>query len=275
MADIVLTTLNARWSHTAFGLRYLYANLGDLKPRAEILEFEISRAPLDVVTALLDANPKIIGFGVYIWNVRPLTDVLALLRRLRPDIRLVIGGPEVSYEYEQQPIFDLCDYLITGEADLQFAELARDVLEGRPPASKVIEATVPELAQVALPYEAYTDTDIARRVIYVEASRGCPFSCEFCLSALEIPVRTLALERLLPALDQLLDRGATTFKFVDRTFNLNIAFAEAILQFFLKRMRPNLFLHFEMIPDRLPEALRKPIAQFPAGVCNSRWACRP
>jgi radical SAM superfamily enzyme YgiQ (UPF0313 family) len=100
-------------------------------------------------------------------------------------------------------------------------------------------------------------------VIYVEASRGCPFTCEFCLSSLDIPVRQVPLDKFLDAMQRLLDRGVRQFKFVDRTFNLNLKVSREILSFFLDRYRPELFLHFEMIPDRLPESLRDLIRRFP------------
>jgi radical SAM superfamily enzyme YgiQ (UPF0313 family) len=265
MAVIVLTTLNAKYSHAAFGLRYLLANLGSLRTAACIVEFDINQRPVDVAEALLARNPKIIGFGIYIWNIGPAMEVVAMLKRVRPDITIILGGPEVSYETESQPIVQLADYVITGEADLAFAEVCRQLLAGERPATKIIPAGLPEFSELVLPYDLYDDQDVAHRIIYVEASRGCPFSCEFCLSSLDIPVRQAPLPALLEHLQRLLDRGVTQFKFVDRTFNLNVNTSRTILEFLLQRYRPGHFFHFEVVPDRLPAALREVIARFPPG----------
>ncbi|HWD18452.1 MAG TPA: gamma-glutamyltransferase [Verrucomicrobiae bacterium] len=265
MPDIILTTLNAKYIHAAFGLRYLLANLGPLQARAALLEFDLQQRATDVVETILAQNPRIVGLGVYIWNVAQATEVAAALKRVRPDVILVLGGPEVSYEAAGQPIVETADYVITGEADLKFAEICQQLLQGERPAQKIIAADLPEPSRLALPYDLYDAKDIAHRVLYVEASRGCPFTCEFCLSSLDVPVRQFPLEPFLAEMQKLLDRGATQFKFVDRTFNLNLVTSKAILQFFLERYRPGLFVHFEMIPDRLPEALREIIAQFPPG----------
>lgn len=264
MPEIVLTTLNARYIHAAFGLRYLMANLGDLALRAGIIEFDIQQRPLEIVETILRQEPRLVGFGVYIWNVTQTTEVVALLKRLRPDLIVILGGPEVSYELEGQAIVELADHVITGEADLKFPEVCRGLFAGES-LPKVIAAELPALERVALPYDLYSDHDLAHRVLYVEASRGCPFTCEFCLSSLAIPVRSVGLEPFLAAMDRLLERGARQFKFVDRTFNLNLQTSRAILQFFLSRWRDGLFVHFEMVPDRLPEGLRELIAQFPPG----------
>src|SRR6266498_3811398 len=265
MADIVLSTLNAKYIHAAFGLRYLMANLGQLQSRACLVEFDINHRPLDVVEVLLARQPRIIGLGVYIWNVAQTTEVVAALKRVRPELPLILGGPEVSYEAGEQPIVALADYVIAGEADLEFASVCRQLLSGLKPARKVIPAPLPEFGQLVLPYDLYTAEDVAHRVIYVEASRGCPFTCEFCLSSLDVPVRSAPLSDLLAHLQKLLERGVKQFMFVDRTFNLHLKTSQTLLQFFLDRYQPGLFCHFEMIPDRLPEALRELIARFPPG----------
>lgn len=265
MPDIVLSTLNAKFIHAAFGLRYLLANLGELQPRACLVEFDINQRPLDIAEVLLAREPKIIGLGVYIWNVAETTELVATLKRLRPDLTIILGGPEVSYETGQQEIVRLADYVITGEADLKFAEVCGQLLRGESPATKIIPAPLPEMSRLRLPYELYTDDDLAHRVLYVEASRGCPFTCEFCLSSLDVPVRAVELAAFLAALDRLLARGARQFKFVDRTFNLNLNTGRAILEFLLARFEPGMFFHFEMVPDRLPEGLRELVKRFPPG----------
>lgn len=293
MPDIVLATLNAKYIHASFGLRCLMANLGELRQRASMTEFVINQQPLEIVEAILALEPRIVGFGVYIWNVVQTTEVVALLKRIRPELIVILGGPEVSYETEGQEIVALADHVITGEADVKFAQTCRALLgftteeRGNRAGSdleeansetlplgttavkthlaKIIAAELPSLNQLASPYELYTDEDLAHRVIYVEASRGCPFTCEFCLSSLDIPVRAFPIDVFLASMQRLLDRGARSFKFVDRTFNLHLPTSMGILQFFLDRWREGLFLHFEMVPDRLPEQLRALIKQFPPG----------
>ncbi|HTI68957.1 MAG TPA: DUF4080 domain-containing protein [Candidatus Limnocylindria bacterium] len=265
MPEILLSTLNAKFIHSAFGLRYLLANMGELRSRSAIAEFDINQRPVDIAEVILAQNPRILGLGVYIWNVAATTELVTILKRVRPEMLIVLGGPEVSFECDRQEIIRLADYTITGEADLKFAEICQLLLNGGKPALKIIPAELPDVTQLALPYSEYDGRDCAHRVIYVEASRGCPFTCEFCLSSLEVPVRQFALEPFLAAMQSLLDRGVKHFKFVDRTFNLNLATSRRILEFFLERWTDGLFVHFEMVPDRLPEQLREIIARFPAG----------
>ena len=262
---IVLATLNAKYAHASFGLRYLAANMGALRERTRLLEFTILERPVDIVERILAEEPQIVGLGVYIWNVRLTMEVVALLRQLAPKLTLVVGGPEVSHEIDDQPWLGGVDYVVCGEGDRAFPDLCARVIEGRGPLTRVIDGGLPELDALNLPYDLYDDNDLSTRVLYVEASRGCPYRCEFCLSSLDKRVRAFDLAGLLAAFDVLLERGARTFKFVDRTFNLDLERSAAILEFFLNRMRPGLFVHFEMVPDRLPAGLRELIARFPAG----------
>lgn len=265
MSEVVLTTLNARYIHASLGLRYLAANMGALEAATEIVEFVINQRPIEIVEAILARGPRLVGFGVYIWNVEETAKAIAMLKAVRPDIVVVIGGPEVSYEVDAQRITALADYVVTGPGDTSFAKLAAQVLGGAAPAGRVITGEQPALDALTLPYALYTDRDLRERLVYVEASRGCPFKCEFCLSSLGKTAWPFPLEAFLAALAALHARGARHFKFVDRTFNLNVKTSAAILEFFLARIADDLFVHFELIPDHLPEKLKTLVRRFPPG----------
>jgi radical SAM superfamily enzyme YgiQ (UPF0313 family) len=264
MPDIVLATQNAKWIHASFGLRYLRANLGPLRDRSVLREFEIGQRPVDVAESILAEQPRIVGLGVYVWNAAAALQLVRTLKAVAPGVRVVLGGPEVSHETERQEICSLADHVVRGEADLAFREVCTKLLAGDA-VPHVVDAPLPHFAELASPYDEYTDADIAHRVVYVESSRGCPFTCEFCLSSLDVPVRKVDLVAFLAQMERLLQRGVRHFKFVDRTFNLGIAAANTILRFFRERWQPGLFLHFELIPDRLPAELRAEIAAFPPG----------
>lgn len=265
MPDIVLTTLNAKFIHASLGIRYLFANLGELRTRAQIAEFTIDQRPTDIAEKLLALKPRILGLGVYIWNAEQIAQLIAVLKRVAPDLIIVLGGPEVSYEQAGQPSVELADYVITGQGDFAFRALCEQMLAGEKPDQKIINAVAPRLDDLELPYPYYSADDLKHRLIYVEASRGCPFKCEFCLSALDKTALPFNLDRFLEAMDVLHQRGARHFKFVDRTFNLNVNSSRRILQFFLDRLTDDLFLHFEVIPDRLPDGLKELLVLFPPG----------
>src|SRR3972149_3481244 len=130
MAAIVLATLNARYGPASLGLRYLLANLGELQSAARIAEFVLGARPADIVEALLKDAPRIVGFGVYIWNVEDTTRVIGMIKQGAPEVVVVVGGPEVSYEVGEQRICGLADYVITGPGDVSFAKLCARVLSG-------------------------------------------------------------------------------------------------------------------------------------------------
>ena len=156
MPDILLATINARYIHTSFGLRYLFANLGILQTRCQLAEFENAQPAHEIAEVVIKSGACIVGFGVYIWNAVRTQEVVSILRKVRPEIVVVIGGPEVSYEYEGQELVQISDYLITGEADLAFAKLCGELLSGDRPVEKVIHAGLPALDSVNLPYSLYT-----------------------------------------------------------------------------------------------------------------------
>jgi len=262
---IILATLNARFFHSSFGLRYLYANLKELQRYCEIKEFIIQTRAIDIVEQILASKPDIVGFGVYIWNIVETTDVVSLLKVIAPEIKIILGGPEVSYETEQQTIVGYADYVLTGPADLSFYQLCQDILNNTAPEKKILNSKPVALEAIALPYQYYTDEDLKHRLLYVEASRGCPFKCEFCLSSLDKASTPFELTSFLAEMAILHQRGARNFKFIDRTFNLNINTTIEIMQFFLDRMSDDLYLHFEVVPDHLPRKLKALLTQFPAG----------
>ena len=271
-ARIVLSTLNAKYIHASLGLRYLLANMdphggAGLRAQTQLREFVISQPPTRIVEELLALQPEVIGLGVYIWNVVETTQLVRLLKTLRPDIKIVLGGPEVSHEVGEQEICRLADHVVTGWGDVSFPKLCRALLDGPKPLMKVIAGEQPALSELVLPYTDYSDEDLARRLLYVEASRGCPFKCEFCLSSLDKTAWAFDLDLFMAEMDALHRRGARNFKFVDRTFNLKVDFSVRILLFFLDRIQetPDLFVHFEVVPDSLPDRLKALIVQFPAG----------
>lgn len=261
--DILLTTLNARYMHSAFGLRYLFANLGELRRRALVLEFTIQQRPIDIAEKLLQLKAKIIGFSVYIWNVDETSEVIALIRTIEPQVTIIVGGPEVSFAQDLPAVCEQVDYVITGPGEISLRKLCEQLLANERPECNIISGETVPLDELALPYQYYTDEDIRNRLIYVEASRGCPFKCEFCLSSLDKTSMPFELNIFLKEMDQLYQRGARNFKFIDRTFNLKVATSVAILEFFLERIGDGLYLHFEVIPDNLPDRLKAVLLQFP------------
>ncbi len=263
--EIVLATVNARYYHASLGLRYLLANLGELRERTALLEFTLETPPAEAAERILSHRPRVVGLGVYVWNVEQVDALAALLRTVDPSLTIVMGGPEMADHEDLPGVAAHADYVISGQADRAFAGLCGALLAGSPPPRRLIAAPVPDLATVELPYSCYDDEDIANRLIYVEASRGCPFKCGFCLSSLDRTAWRFEPARFVGALDDLYRRGVRHFKFVDRTFNLRQADSTRILDYFLELQDASLFLHFELIPDRLPDSIRERLTRFPPG----------
>ena len=261
MKDIILTTLNGRYSHSSIALRYLYANLHELQDTTLIKEYVINQNISEIALELLDEQAKIIGIGVYIWNASEVAELVDIIKKVSPSTYVVLGGPEVSYT-PFRVNYDKADHIIQGEGEIQFYDLCKDILQNKNVTQKIFPSKMIDINSITLPYSYYDEHDIAHRHIYVEASRGCPYKCEFCLSSIDKKVREVDIETLLTEFQTLWDKGARDFKFIDRTFNLNIENAGKILDFFLEKKEP-FTTHFEVIPDNFPAPLKEKIKRFP------------
>jgi radical SAM superfamily enzyme YgiQ (UPF0313 family) len=286
--EIALTTINAKWIHPSLALRLLKANLGPLEDSCEIIEFALRQPLGEKLEALLAAPLRILGISVSIWNHTATVELLEELEKAwaakgaKPVV--VLGGPEVSHLPEDAEIFRFADFVIRGEGETAFRALCEEILTTERPAKvqkmppQFINAENAVVNNIKSAYHLYTDEDLAKKLVYVEASRGCPFNCEFCLSALKNisgqgAVREYPLEPLFAEMDSLVSRGAKTFKFLDRTFNLSIKRALRICDFFLEKIEQRkelwpqggLVVHFEMVPSLFPGELRETLARFPPG----------
>lgn len=255
---IILATINARYSHTSFGLRYLKANLKEFEKDTTILEFSGDKSVSEIAEDIIKQKPEIIGFGCYIWNIENILRITEIIRAILPKTTIIFGGPEVSYEYDD--FLPHCDYLILGEGELALYEIIKNR-----PSQKILNMPICEIKDLKLPYYLYSDEDIKNRLIYVEATRGCPFTCEFCLSSLSKGVREFDLDKFLSEMKILIEKGVWQFKFVDRTFNLKFANIKKILDFFKANWHEGMILHFEIFPDKLSPEMLNEIKNFPKG----------
>ena len=285
--DIVLATINAKWIHPSLALRLLKANLGSLEADCEILEFALRQPLKEKVEPILAARPRVLGLSVSIWNHLATLELLKALDTAwkdasgtNPETRqkplVVLGGPEITWlpvvgavpGQETPEIFQYADYVIRGEGEESFRSLCYGIFYGDPGVGSSSGAAV-DLTAITPAYRLYTEEDLKKKLVYVEASRGCPYGCEFCQGPLgpgaARQVREFPLEPFLAEMDTLIERGGRQFKFLDRTFNLNIERAISIMEFFLDRLDTRLCVHFEMVPFRFPPELKDVIRRFPAG----------
>jgi len=284
MPDILLVTINAKWIHPSLALRLLKANLGNLEDNCEILEFALRQPLKEKLEPILAARPRLLALSVSIWNHTATLELLGALEEVwrgsgqgqKPLV--VLGGPEVSWLPEDAEIFRHADYVIRGEGEGSFCSLCDGVFSGKHQAEKFINCgdTAVDVNSIASPYRLYTEEDLRRKLVYVEASRGCPFGCEFCQASVRKQasigqrVREFPLEAFLADMGALIEKGARQFKFLDRTFNLDMERAQRIMEFFLDHIcalgeEDRLCVHFEMVPSRFPPELRELIRRFPPG----------
>ncbi len=254
---VLLTTLNAKYIHLNLAIRLLYS-LNKHREGLDWKEFTIKEKPDDIANVCKDYD--VIAFSCYIWNITPTLAVARLLKQLNPEIKILLGGPEVSYEYDDFIAKDEVDYIIVGEGEIPFSLF----LDHYPNIDQVPNLVHKSKGEVKMfpkdltfnledyrginPYENDDASQLYNKVCYVETSRGCPYKCEFCLASLDNKVRYLPIEDIKSNLLYLMERGRT-IKFLDRTFNVKKDFAIDIFQFILDHHRPGNVFQFEITAD--------------------------
>ncbi|WP_153731963.1 B12-binding domain-containing radical SAM protein [Sporosarcina obsidiansis] len=279
--NIVLSTLNAKYIHTNIAIRYLKA-YAEPEYCCDLAEFTIHDPTMSIVSELYQRAPKVVGFSVYIWNIEETLKVIRLLKLTSPDTLIVCGGPEVTYDYDQwlERVPEI-DYIVIGEGERTFKELLR-AIDGQTNLSSVqgiayrqdgkLSITAPgpklDLRTLPSPFRFVEDIPHLRnRVMYIETSRGCPFSCQFCLSSIEVGVRYFNREAIKEDIRYLMKHGAKTIKFVDRTFNISRSYAMEMFQFLIDEHVPGTVFQFEITGDIMrPEVIQFLNEQAPVGL---------
>ncbi len=278
---IVLTTLNAKYIHTNLAIRYLksYA-MPEYEPI--LAEYTIKDPVLNIVSDIYQKKPKIVGFSLYIWNIEESIKVIRILKKTNPDLVIVAGGPEVTYDYDKwlEKVPEI-DFIVIGEGERTFKQLLdyhsgkidiKDVQGIAYLKDKQMKATAPgpklDLREVPSPFRFPEDVPhLANRVTYIETSRGCPFSCQFCLSSIEVGVRYFNREAVKEDIRYLMKNGAKTIKFVDRTFNISRSYAMEMFQFLIDEHLPGTVFQFEITGDIMrPEVIDFLNENAPAGL---------
>ena len=260
---VVLFTLNGSWSHSSLALRCLRAPLERAGHEVRLLEYTLKDRTSHVLEALYAEEADVYGFSCYIWNLEQMLTLGENLHALNPRAKIILGGPEVSFATERFDGMDWIDSILCGEAEEEFAELCSRIDEGKP-FSRVIQCRCP--AVMGDEGILYRDGERVGSILYYESSRGCPFSCAYCLSSATHGVRMKSVEQVIADLRafERLSVKRKIIKFVDRTFNADVQRANAIWQALLSDEFTGQF-HFEVCAALLNEESFRILSAFPKG----------
>lgn len=268
---VLLTAINSKFVHSNLAVRYLKAFTEDMDYECKIREFSINDRDEKILEEIIKEKADVIAFSTYIWNIEVVKRLSNLIKLVDENIKIVYGGPEVSYDslniLKELP----GDYVIQGEGEKTYREFieyllgSRDVRDIRglyfKENGEVISngnRPLMNMEEIVFPYKE--DENLDNKIVYYEASRGCPFNCKYCLSSTTHGVRFLNVERVKKELQYFIDKKVRLVKFVDRTFNCNFKFSMAIWEFLINA-ETNTQFHFEISADILKpqelELLRK------------------
>lgn len=268
---ILLTAINSKFIHSNLAVRYLKSFTRDINYDCKIREFSINDREEKILEEIIKESPDVVAFSTYIWNIEMIKRLSNLIKMVDESIEILYGGPEVSYD-SQNILKELNgEYIIEGEGEKTYREFVeyklgeRDINSIRGLYYKIDgdiafngKRPLMNMNEIVFPYEE--DENLDNKIVYYEASRGCPFNCKYCLSSTVHGVRFLDVERVKKELKYLIDKEVRLVKFVDRTFNCNHKFTMAIWEFLINQ-DTNTQFHFEISADILKseelELLRK------------------
>lgn len=281
----LLVGINAKYIHTNLAIRSLreYARSRGIGGIA-LREFTINQRTEQILPELYREQPDVVGFSCYLWNIGMVRRLAAELRQVLPGVFLFLGGPEVSFDPQAQLRAAPADAVVCGEGEEAVSRLLQALADGRTPAGipgialrqgDQVVSTPPdgplELDSIPFPYQE--EEDFSNKILYFESSRGCPFSCQYCLSCNDKRVRFLSLPRVYRALDWFLERRVRQVKFVDRTFNCSRQFARSIWEYLQAHDNGVTNFHFEIAAELLDQetiaflnTVRRGLFQFEIGV---------
>lgn len=258
---VLLVAINSKFIHSNLAVRYLKAYTEELDYESKIAEFSINDSIENIVERIIEENPNVVTLSTYIWNVEYVRRVSELIKLINPNIEIVYGGPEVSYDGAEFLRSVSGDYVIEGEGEETFKEFIlfklgsmdlKDILgiyyRTNDDIGYLGKRSLMNMDDVKFPYKE--NEDLSNKIVYYEASRGCPFMCKYCLSSTTHGVRFLSLERVKKELKFFIDKKVRLIKFVDRTFNCNSKFAMGIWSFLIEQETETSF-HFEISADLL------------------------
>lgn len=279
--NVVLSTLNSKFIHSSLALRYLKA-YGEAHGQAyDIVEYTINMPVLHILSDITEHDIDILGFACYIWNIEMTLHVVDMVKAVRPDIKIVLGGPEVSFTADE--LLTRCpniDYIVQGEGEEAFHALVTALHLGNDGLDPVIPGVrgrrdgsilgsteaveVRDLSTIPFPYTEEDMEDLEHKIIYYESSRGCPFSCQYCLSGNKNTVRFFPQERTLEELQWFIDHGVKQVKFVDRTFNCAPHHHRPLMEF-MRDSDTDMNFHLEMEPELMTEWETNILCETPPG----------